>query len=709
MDTSSEAKDPWRGWLIAGLPFVLSLGLSLSTVGTHPYWQDSGLYLTAVHEFGVLYPPGFVLYLLLCKLWTLAFFFVDFTLAVHLFSSFCAALAAGTMAVAVRDLLRSRGRIFRVTEEDPGPAAAACGIFSGCLLATGYTFWFTGIYAKGYSLYYLILALLLRRMIRADGTGRPRDFIVAAALMGLAWQAHPSAGLAGLGMALFALAHRRTLGWARIGLGLVAAAACALGPALLMLPLLVSREPWLMFGEPRSFGELLGHVSGRRFLVTPGAFGWEASRGASFGRFLWEEMLGVGLCFVAVGLAVLVRSNRRLLLGLLAWLVPYALVTILFKPEGQHDCWFVASWLPLYLAMGVGAWKVARWSAGRARWVLAGAGIAGAAWAAIVNHPLLDQRNYTLSELYGRAILETVDPDSILLLGGDDPNALCGYLQRVRGDRPDVLLVTAPFLFGGSMGGRDWYDELLLKRHPFLRRPDYQGLWGRFPRTDVNDVAAAEFMNANARCGRPIFCERVLPTWLLRDDFILVPAGVIWKLVPRGREPAVELRYWKFPIEPEEIRSTGRRERGQIVQHASGSVIVKPQAYERRLLRLLLRARLRLARALVERGQFVPAISLCDSILALDPEDGENPELIHTLAVACHGAGDRARAEPLLRKSAELNANPYWRATALLHLGGLARSRGAEAEARLYFEQALATPGLDEVYRREMESRIKPR
>ena len=49
----------------------LSLILSLCTVGSKPHWQDSGIYLVAVKEFSVLYPPGFVLYLSLCKAWTL--------------------------------------------------------------------------------------------------------------------------------------------------------------------------------------------------------------------------------------------------------------------------------------------------------------------------------------------------------------------------------------------------------------------------------------------------------------------------------------------------------------------------------------------------------------------------------------------------------------------------------------------------------------
>src|SRR5262245_23924814 len=108
-----------RRWIVPGIPFLFSAILSLLTVGTHPFWQDSGVYLTAVKDLGVLYAPGFVVYEVLCWAWTHLLFFVDFTLAVHLFSSLCAAAAAGVTAMAARDLLRSRGRLFSVDPEVP--------------------------------------------------------------------------------------------------------------------------------------------------------------------------------------------------------------------------------------------------------------------------------------------------------------------------------------------------------------------------------------------------------------------------------------------------------------------------------------------------------------------------------------------------------------------------------------------------------------
>src|SRR6516162_550585 len=164
------------GPLTPALPFAISLALSLSTIGSHVFCQDSGLFLAAVKDLGILYPPGFVLYLLLCKTWTLLLAFLDFTLAVHLFSATCTAAASAFIALAARDLLRSRGSLFRVLVEPDDNLAGPIGAAVGSMAAGGFTFWFTGIYAKGYALYYTVLALLLWRMIRADDSRRPRDF-----------------------------------------------------------------------------------------------------------------------------------------------------------------------------------------------------------------------------------------------------------------------------------------------------------------------------------------------------------------------------------------------------------------------------------------------------------------------------------------------------------------------------------------------------
>jgi hypothetical protein len=545
-------------------------------------------------------------------------------------------------------------------------------------------------------------------MIRADECGRLRDFLGVAALIGLAWQAHPSASLLGGALVLFVGAHRRTMGGKGLAMGVGIAAACALGPSLVLLPWYGSREPWLMMGNPHGVFETLKYVTGKRFVSIQGVFGLDWIRVGSFGLYLGQELLLVGSGLVIWGIAELARRRSRLLWGLAAWTLPYATVTILFKLEGQHDCWFLAAWMPLYLGIGVGAWRLATWKREHERTVLLVAGLLAVGSSIVVNKSEISQRDYLLAEDYGRSFLDPVDRDAVLVLWSDDSNAIVSWLQRVRGDRPDVVLVTSSFLAAefGSLG----YERMLIRRHPDLRMPDYGEAGRQFPNAESKDAAAAAFVRAHAGLARPLFLERMLPLSMMPPGYTLVPSGATWKLVPLPAPVTLDDRYWKmFPVEPEQIAVGARRARGQKVMVVGGSIEVQPQRYEERLRTLLVLARFHLALALTERGQFAHAAALCQSILNLGPEYWDNAEIVHQFAIALYAAGDKVRAERALRRSAEISTSAGHRATARFYLGDISRARGDEAGARSWFEEALAVPGLDPATRAEIESRLKPK
>ena len=682
--------------LLPGIPFALSLGLSLSTAGARCHWQDSGFYLTAVKELGVLYPPGFALYLLLCKSWTVLLGFVDFTYAVHLFSAFCAAGAAGTIAVAARDLLRTRGPLFRTAEED-GVLAEGAGIAVGCLAAAGYTFWAAAILAKGYAFFYLILSLLLWRMVRADASGKPRDFTIVAALIGVAWQAHPSATNAGLALALFVAFHRRLLGATGIAWRTGLAAACALVPSLL-LPVFAARRPALMFGDPQSAGEWLAYVAGLRFTGIEGAFGLSGSRVAAIGRYFWEEFLAVGGLAVALGLARIARRNRTLLAGVAAWVVPVLVVTTLFKLEGQHDLWFVSAWIVLWMAGAVGLHAVA---AARDRRLAAVAAGAGLVWAVVANHPSLDQRDYRLADTMGRLHLDALDPDAVLVLHSDDAAGSALYQQRVKGVRPDVAIVQDTML-GWNPG---WYEQALRGRRGHLQVPDYAELRGRFPKAGLQETATGAFANANFSKERPLFFEKPPPPEVLRADATLVPAGHLLKMVARG-EQRVDPKYWSTPIEAEAIPPLFRRERGQFVERIDGGLRVRPEAYEHRLLRELLRARKNRADWVALAGTpegYQRSAELYESILQVDPGMGEDPGAVVPLARAYYALRRYEKAEPWLRKSVAMAIPPGIRAQLCCMLVEIYRAWNRPEDAKTWTRTALSIPELPPELRSKLE------
>jgi len=657
-----------RRFLVPGVPFLISLGLSSFTVGAHVGWQDSGFYLAAVKDLGVLYPPGFALSLVLCKGWTLLLGFLDFTLTVHLFSSFCAAAAAGTLAVAARDLLRSKGSL-----SCGGPPSDAAAIAAGCLAASGFSFWSAALLAKGYAFYYLVLSLLIWRMIRADESGSLRDFRIVAALIGLSWAAHPSAVGVGLALLLFVLSNRRSLGGKGVAVGAGIAAACAIGPSLL-LPIFAARNPEVMFGNPASPGEWLRYLTGSRFTGRAGVFGADSFRFVHAAKYLWEDFLGVGLLLALIGLARLATTNRRLLLGIAAWVLPSALLATLFRIEGQQDYWLVASWLPLHLAVAVGLARIPE------RHVRSGIAVAaglGLSWALLVNGKAVSTRTDTLAQDYGRFHLDNVERDAILILESDDALSTTQYLQVVKGWRPDVVVASA------ARFGSGWYESHLQRRHPRLKGGD----------------TLKAFVEANA--ASPIYFEAV-PSEFAGAD--LVPAGPLLRLGPAS--PAE----WKFPVSLADVRSHFGRERGIRLQLLPDDLVVTPEPYEQRWVSAYVRAQAQMGQVCFRQGgdaNLRRAAEYFEAARAADPEHPDR-DIVHGLAVSYYLLKQMDRAEPLLKELLRLNPAPRQGVRACSFLATICRSQGRMAEALRYQDQAMAIVGSDPDLRREFE-RQSPR
>src|SRR5882672_3407778 len=526
---------------VPGIPFLFSMFLSACTVGSHAYWQDSGFYLTAVRELSVLYPHGFVLYLLLCKTWTLvAAPLFGFCLAVHLFSSLMAAAGAAFTSLAARDFLRKL---------DPAKSADLPAIGAACLLSAGYCYGHAAIIAKAYALFHALLALLLWLLVRAE---RKRDFVAMGAVLGFAWAAHPAAALLVPGLLGYGWARRnlmRVWGWGFF-VGVVAlAAVCAFGPCLL-LPVLAARESLLDFAQPRSLRDVVAFVSGETYTKQEGAFGFAAWRWIAGLRYVWEETLAGGLILMGLGAWTLGQRQRSFLLLLAGWIVPVGGVTLLFEREGQFDQWLVFVYIPMALLTAVG---ISRILVRRPREGLAAVAVS-ALWLVAVNVPLLNQRGYVWAEDYARMLMRNLDQGSVLLLTRDDPLGLCRYVGGLPGERQDVLPL------GSWALGQPWLDERLSKRKG-LAVPSYAPLGRLKGGTGWEPVAIALFANQNVGIVPAVFTELKPDTDALRPDLAVVPAGMLWKIAARA-DAVIDLKYWDYPIRPEDIPRGGRRARG---------------------------------------------------------------------------------------------------------------------------------------------------
>jgi tetratricopeptide (TPR) repeat protein len=670
---------------VPGIPFLFSLTLSASTVGTHVYWQDSGYYLTAVRDLSVLYPHGFVLYLILCKVWTavLAPLF-GFALSVHLFSSLCAAGGAAVATLASRDFLR------RLDPTKPGDLPA---IGAGCVLAGGYCYGHAAIIAKTYALFTLLLAVLLWLLVRAE---RKRDFVAMGAVLGLSWAAHPAAALLVPGLLGYGWVRRdriREWGWGFFAGVVGLAAGCAFLPCLL-LPVLSARGSITDFAEIGTVREIVAFVSGQRFTRQEEAFGFSGWRWVAGLRYAWEELL-LGIVPMGVGGWMLVRRHRGVAALLAGWVVPVTVVTLLFQGEGQFDQWLVFAYVPMALVTAAG-FSVLR---DRDVRLASGAAVVTALVLAIVNVPLLSQRGYVWAEEYGRLLLKNLDPGSVLCLSRDDSLAVCRYLQGLPGERTDVLPLNS------SMLGEAWLDSRIAKRIGGSI-PDYEPL--RKIRGDASweMVAVAAFANRNIGVVPAVFSDLQPSRQFLRDDLAVVPAGMLWKIAPRDRA-AVDLKYWDYPIRPEDIPRQGRRARGHWNYVTASGTEMRPELYEDRLFLPLLWARVRRA-DLALPGDPAQALALYESVRRAYPDALKDPRFAYHLGLACYTSGRRDEAAGIWQGLLAGGAPAELAVFANFYLGELHRESGRSGAAADYYRKALSAgppPELEKVLRERLQGR----
>ena len=677
-------RDRTKQVLVPAVPAVFSLLLSALTVGTTVFWQDSGLYLVAVHEMSMLYPHGFALYQVLCKGWTLvAAPIFGFALSVHLFSAICAAAGAAFAALAARDFLR------RV---EPSKAPEIPAMLAGCVLAAGYCYGHAAIIAKGYSLFTAILAALLWLAIRAERKG---EFLALGAALGLSWAAHPSASLLLPAVLVFAWARRdkvREWGWGvTAGVAGVAVASAFL-PSLL-LPVIAARESIFDIGSPKTAGELARYLLGLRYTSQKTSFALEGWRWAAGAQYTWEEYLGGGSLLLAAGAVRLYRLKKSFLAFLGAWVAPVIGVTMAFRAEGQFDQWLVAAFVPLALLVALGF----SWAAERGRAVAGTAAAVTLGWLVVVNVPLLNQRGYDWAEQYGRMLLKNLDRNAVVLFSRDDPVAITRYLQVVRGERPDVAVISSAML------GQAWLDRRIQARHGVVI-PQYNFLRGKMADSAWEVVAITAFANENAGQGRPLFVDLRPDQQFLRTDVVVVPAGMLWKVVMR-EEAGVDLRYWDYPIEPESIPRTSHRARGHWSYDSAEGMKMRSEPYEDRMFLPLLQAKARLADALLASNP-AQALSLYERVLAANPYAAQDARLVYHRAVALYSLGRPIQALPVLEALLALKPTPELAVFAHFYLGEVKLGLGRRDEARRHYEMSL-TLDPPPALRQAIEGRLK--
>ncbi len=436
--------------LVCGLP----LAIYVLTLAREITFTDSGELAAAAATLGIAHPPGYPLFTLLGRLFSL--------LPVGTVAFRVGLISAGATALAALLIYRTGvvllGELVGGQRQRSGRSAGnrraiyleIAPVTGGLLFAFAGTVWSQAVVVEVYALQALLVAACLTVIVRSlsDDPSTLRHWPLLGFTLGFALTNHITSMLLIpgvlivllLGMRERARAARRSRlpFWETLGATLL--------PLLLYLylPVRSRMSPPVNWGHPDTLHRFLVHVSGRQY------HGWLGSKGLRFEeveRFLSEQLpveaTWIFPALASIGLAALWWKRRRA--GLVTTVVAVALLIYnAIYPIHDIHLYYVPVLVLFGIWASVGAGVLA-WLAGRWRRV-AGLGVTGVLCLASL-FPLSahwrdnDQHDFKLLAHYVRDTLRYLDRDAFLLSRRWD--TFCSpavYYQVVEGLRPDVVV-----------------------------------------------------------------------------------------------------------------------------------------------------------------------------------------------------------------------------------------------------------------------------
>lgn len=509
---------PWAAGLASG---ALSLALYLGTLAPTVTFADAGELAAAVHFLDVAHAPGFPLYLMLGKLFTLLLPWGRLIQRLNAFSALCAAAAVGLTGAALVlgfELVRTRpaqtrrprqGARSHPTSFLPRWAPLPLALAAAGLLATSRTFWeqatLTEVYALNMAMaagLLLLLILYLRahqRRIQAilQMKGRPpnevarlraqqqrewaradRLLIGAALLAGLGLGNHLTLLFFAAAVVLAAWLEEGVEFWRRRRL-LMLTGAFVLGLSVyLYLPLRAAVNPPFNWGNPDSLVRFWRHVSGKQYQVNfdPSPSTW-IEQARFFLPRLWREFSPLPLFLAPLGLYRLFHRCRPLAWGSSGSALVATFYALSYNIAEDQETYSMLFFLLALVWIGQGMAQALEWlsqvGSQLRSWlqpVLAGVFLLLILWPLLGHWPHCDRRSYTYAEAYARDVLDNLPPNALVLTRDWNLFAPAYYLQQVEGVRPDVVLVDQELL------RRTWYLDTLERRYPWLAQEARQAL-----------------------------------------------------------------------------------------------------------------------------------------------------------------------------------------------------------------------------------------
>jgi hypothetical protein len=458
----------------AALLFVVCLACYSLTLAPSITWQhdgaDSGDLVTAAYTLGIAHPPGYPLFCLLGKLFTLLPL-GEVAYRINLMSALFAATAAAT--------IHCTALLIQPGEADPWSKLIVAGA-SALALALSNTFWSQAIIAEVYALNAFLVAAILLLATWFRSTGDRRALWLLGLALGLSLTNHLSTILFLPGTLLIVVPRLRSRPAALLGMG----GFLVLGLSVyLYLPIRSMQHPPINWGAPHSWSGFWWTVSAS--IYRDYAFGLPLAhlpgRIASWVSLLGQQFTWLGLALGLAGVWDLWESDREYLGFTLTSFTATVVYSLAYDTTDSY-VYLIPSYLVFCLWMARGAsyllreflpWETTRRDDPSIRSRLQRLASLAVLLVPIIllgaNFRALDLSQDREAHDYGTQVLATSPSDALIIADTDAHIFSLWYARYVEASEPEAVVVAKGLFHFG------WYRDTLTWHHPQIVVPSGDG------------------------------------------------------------------------------------------------------------------------------------------------------------------------------------------------------------------------------------------
>ncbi len=438
-----------QDYLAATLAAFIALAVYICTLAPTITGDDSGEFITAAYTLGIPHPPGYPLWCMLGKLFTIVAPFESIATRVAFMSSFFGAATCFVLALIIIRLTANRLA-----------ALAASATF-----AVSLEFWKWNVVAETYSLNAFLMLVCLLLVLEYQETHRNTYLYWFAFVYGLGLCNHHTTHFLGPVFALFIIIsdfNARALPpacggdrggvWHRLRTyALMLAIAFAIWFVIhLYLPIRAAADPYVNFSAPTTLERIWGVITRKPFtqgfVEDPRSFGRFLTQCLVFGKQYIAQFTPVFALLPLLGVYPLWKRNRAVAFFVVGTFFYVAVGTILIINPGfdRSSVWFNSKfWVPAYMMATILIGSALAWLATLKLPDV----IVPALALALFILPLVshykdnDKSHYYYADDYARNLANTLEPNAYLFSSADFAHFGIYYLQAVENYRTDITII----------------------------------------------------------------------------------------------------------------------------------------------------------------------------------------------------------------------------------------------------------------------------